>query len=82
MFTQMKPEVETLVKEYGTDNPPPPAQLFTIKHSPGEGNVHLVQKVFKGPFEVREEIVLMPGTNWLTSFSSMFYSRLDLPLNL
>ena len=49
----MKPEVEALVKEFGQDNPPPPAQMFTIKHSPGEGNVHLVQKVFKGPFQVK-----------------------------
>lgn len=48
----MKGEVEKAIEELGPDNPPHPAQLFTIKHVPGDGNVHLVQKVFKGPFEV------------------------------
>lgn len=52
LFTQMKSEVDEAIKEVGPDNPPHPAQLFTIKHAPGDGNVHLVQKVFKGPFEV------------------------------
>lgn len=51
LFTQMKDEVEDAIKEYGTESPPPPGQLFTIKHVPGQGNVHLVQKVFTGPFE-------------------------------
>ncbi|KAJ5109880.1 mannosyl-oligosaccharide glucosidase [Penicillium argentinense] len=40
LFTQMKGEVEKTINEYGTDNPPPPAQLFTIPH-----------KVFTGAFE-------------------------------
>ncbi|KAJ5638418.1 mannosyl-oligosaccharide glucosidase [Penicillium herquei] len=51
MFMQMKEEVEPTIEKYGTENPPPPAQLFTIKHQPGNGNLHLVQKVFKGAFE-------------------------------
>lgn len=82
MFTQMKPEVEALVEEFGTDNPPPPAQLFTIKHSPGEGNVHLVQKVFKGPFEVKAATALYWKMSWLINFSLTFYSRPGLPLSL
>lgn len=52
MFLQMKEEIEPTIKEYGTENPPPPAQLFTVKHQPGDGNIHFVQKVFTGPFEV------------------------------
>ena len=48
----MKGEVEKTINEHGTDNPPPPAQLFTLPHVPGEGNVHMVQKVFTGAFEV------------------------------
>lgn len=48
----MKEEIEPTIKEYGTENPPPPAQLFTVKHQPGDGNIHFVQKVFTGPFEV------------------------------
>ncbi|KAJ5242124.1 mannosyl-oligosaccharide glucosidase [Penicillium citrinum] len=51
LFTQMKAEVEKTINEHGTDNPPPPAQLFTIPHVPGQGNVHMVQKIFTGPFE-------------------------------
>ena len=50
----MKGEVDAAIEKLGTDNPPHPAQLFTIKHVPGDGNVHLVQKVFKGPFEVSQ----------------------------
>lgn len=30
---------------------PPPWQTYTIKHDPGNGNMHIVQKVFEGPFE-------------------------------
>lgn len=30
---------------------PPPWQTYTIKHLPGQGNFHMVQKVFEGPFE-------------------------------
>lgn len=52
MFTQMKKEVDEMVEKYGSENPPPPYQLFTIKNEPGDGNMHLVQKVFKGSFEV------------------------------
>lgn len=52
LFSQLKSQVEGYVEKYGQTNPPPPAQVFTIKNEPGDGNVHLVEKVFKGPFEV------------------------------
>lgn len=32
---------------------PPPWQTYTIKHAAGGGNLHLIQKVFEGAFEVR-----------------------------
>ncbi|KAG2418827.1 hypothetical protein HFD88_001928 [Aspergillus terreus] len=51
MFAQMKESVNEMVAKYGQENPPPPAQVFTIKHSPGDGNIQLVQKVFRGAFE-------------------------------
>ncbi|KAJ5248878.1 mannosyl-oligosaccharide glucosidase [Penicillium chermesinum] len=51
MFLNMKKEVEAGIEQWGSGNAPPPAQLFTIKPSPGDGNVHMVQKVFTGPFE-------------------------------
>lgn len=52
MFAQMKNEINQCIEKYGADNPPPAPQVFTIPHHPGDGNVHLVQKVFKGAFEV------------------------------
>lgn len=48
----MKGEVNEIIQKYGPDNPPPPPQVFSIKNIPGDGNIHLVQKVFKGEFEV------------------------------
>jgi mannosyl-oligosaccharide glucosidase len=50
-FTQLKSEVDKALEEYGQENIPPPPQLFTIKHNPGQGNAHFVQKVFTGAFE-------------------------------
>ncbi|KAH8431372.1 mannosyl-oligosaccharide glucosidase [Aspergillus melleus] len=51
LFSQMKGEVNEIIQKYGPDNPPPPPQVFSIKNIPGDGNIHLVQKVFKGEFE-------------------------------
>jgi mannosyl-oligosaccharide glucosidase len=51
LFAHMKGQVDQLVAKYGEDNPPPPAQVYTIQHLPSRGNIHLVQKVFEGPFE-------------------------------
>lgn len=48
----MKKAVDETIGKYGTDNPPPPAQVFTINNEPSNGNVQLVQKVFTGAFEV------------------------------
>lgn len=52
LFSRIKNEVENYIAQYGAENPPPPHQVFTIKNTPGDGNVHLVQKVFQGAFEV------------------------------
>ncbi|KLJ10762.1 mannosyl-oligosaccharide glucosidase [Blastomyces silverae] len=51
LFAHLKEQVEATLKEHGTDNPPSPAQLFTIANKPDVGNIHFVQKVFQGPFE-------------------------------
>ena len=48
----MKDEVDAVIQKYGAEQPPPPAQLFTLANRPGKGNTHLVQKVFRGAFEV------------------------------
>ncbi len=52
LFTHMKSEIDGYVEKYGNENHPPPWQLFTISNDPKAGNLHLVQKVFQGPFEV------------------------------
>ncbi|KAI9669822.1 MAG: Processing alpha glucosidase I [Caeruleum heppii] len=51
VFTQMKQEIDGYVAKYGEQAMPPPHQAFTISNDPGEGNLHLTQKVFEGAFE-------------------------------
>jgi mannosyl-oligosaccharide glucosidase len=51
VFSVMKPEVDALVDQYGQENLPPPWQIFTIPNNIRDGNFHMVQKVFQGPFE-------------------------------
>ncbi|KAI9880389.1 MAG: Processing alpha glucosidase I [Pleopsidium flavum] len=51
LFTHMKAEIDGYIEKYGAESNPPPWQLFTISNDPKEGNLHLVQKVFQGPFE-------------------------------
>ena len=48
----MKEEIDALIAEYGEQSPPPPWGTFTIANDIKEGNMHVVQKVFEGPFEV------------------------------
>ena len=48
----MKEEIDAMIAQYGQDNPPPPWGTFTIPNDIKEGNMHVVQKVFEGPFEV------------------------------
>ncbi|KAI9813806.1 MAG: Processing alpha glucosidase I [Pycnora praestabilis] len=51
MFTHMKKEIDGYIEKYGTEQHPPPWQTFTISNEAGPGNLHLIQKVFEGPFE-------------------------------
>lgn len=51
LYAGLKESIEKYVEKYGQDNMPPPFQLYTIQHEAGQGNMHLVQKVFEGPFE-------------------------------
>lgn len=49
----MKMSVDGYMEAYGQDNLPPPWQLFTIPNAGvGAGNLHFVQKIFQGAFEV------------------------------
>jgi mannosyl-oligosaccharide glucosidase len=52
LFQHLKKAVDETVDKYGPDNPPPPWQLFTIQNQIQDGNLHFVQKVFEGAFEV------------------------------
>lgn len=49
----MKQVVENYLDKYGKDKDLPPWQAFTIPHQPGSGNLHIIQKLFEGPFEVK-----------------------------
>ncbi|KAI4914433.1 hypothetical protein J4E85_010496 [Alternaria conjuncta] len=84
MFAHMKGQIDVLVPKYGEDNPPPPAQVYTIQHLPGKGNMHLVQKVFEGPFEfdiifssasAPEKITSEHLTEQIDSVTSSFSTR-------
>ena len=48
----MKEEIDALLKKYGEDDAPPPWSMFTLPNDAGPGNLHVVQKVFEGSFEV------------------------------
>lgn len=51
VFKGLKEEVEAYISKYGQDNIPPPWQVYTLSNEAGIGNLHLIQKVFEGPFE-------------------------------
>ncbi|OQN98737.1 hypothetical protein B0A48_15403 [Cryoendolithus antarcticus] len=51
LFSSMKSTIDGYVEEYTTEKMPPPWQTYTIQNNPGQGNSHLVQKVFEGAFE-------------------------------
>lgn len=52
LFQHMKTEIDEMISLYGNENAPPPWQIFTIANNIREGNMHFVQKVFDGAFEV------------------------------
>jgi mannosyl-oligosaccharide glucosidase len=78
MFASMKPGLDAAIEKYGTEAPPPPAQLFTLPNIPGEGNIHFVQKVFEGAFEF--DILFQSGSapKPLTCMFSKFIIRANI----
>ena len=50
-FSTMKPEIDSLLEHFGQEAMPPPWQTFTLPNQIQDGNFHMVQKVFQGPFE-------------------------------
>ncbi|KAI8625414.1 glycoside hydrolase family 63 protein [Xylariaceae sp. FL1651] len=51
LFQALKAGVDEIVKEFGPDTAPPPWQVYQLPNLPKSGNIHMVQKVFEGPFE-------------------------------
>ncbi|PHH69374.1 hypothetical protein CDD82_7805 [Ophiocordyceps australis] len=51
IFQQIQKAAVHVQEKYGMENPPPPWQVYRIGHSPGKGNVHIVQKTFEGSFD-------------------------------
>ena len=51
LFKHMKDEIDAWVAKNGDTSSPPPWQVFTVANRAGAGNLHYIQKVFKGPFE-------------------------------
>ncbi|KAK4995964.1 Processing alpha glucosidase I [Elasticomyces elasticus] len=51
LFSSMKTTIDAYIEQYGQEKMPPPWQTYTIQNRPGQGNMHMIQKVFEGPFE-------------------------------
>ncbi|KAL9094095.1 MAG: hypothetical protein Q9165_003510 [Trypethelium subeluteriae] len=51
VLSSMKRTVDGYVEQHSQEDMPPPCQIYTVQQSPGAGNIHLIQKVFEGPFE-------------------------------
>ena len=68
LFKNLKEQIDEYITKYGEENPPPPWQVYTIKHKPGAGNLHMIQKVFEGDFEF--DIIFNSGSSSKEYFSS------------
>lgn len=88
LFGNLKESMEASTKKSGAGatkaDPPPPFQVYTITHEPGEGNLHLIQKVFEGAFEfdvifnsasAGKEYFSQDVTNIIRDVRNSFYSR-------
>lgn len=51
VFQFMQDTIKDMQQDYDEENFPPPWQIYRIKSQPGNGNAHVVQKVFEGGFE-------------------------------
>lgn len=56
MFSTLRQKIMQMSEKYGTEKHPPPWQTFVLPTVYGEGNLHFVQKVFEGDFEVNRHI--------------------------
>lgn len=72
VFGSMKTTIEGYVEEYTAEKMPPPWQTYTIQNRPGQGNMHLIEKVFEGAFEF--DILFKPKSREM-SFSSDYVTK-------
>lgn len=91
LYKHLKNEIDGYVETYGPEKMPPPWQVYTISNDPGEGNLHMIQKVFANEFEfdimfssgsapneVTSEDVTASITAASKSFNERFLSVFDL----
>ncbi|KAI1814498.1 glycoside hydrolase family 63 protein [Poronia punctata] len=50
-FQALQTSVNEIVKQFGPESAPPPWQVYQLPNRAQSGNIHIVQKVFEGPFE-------------------------------
>lgn len=51
LFQSLKETVDGYLAEYTEQKMPPPWQTYTTPNKPGQGNLHIIQKTFEGPFQ-------------------------------
>ncbi|KAK4505077.1 hypothetical protein PRZ48_003040 [Zasmidium cellare] len=61
LFSSMKTTIDSYIEEYTQEKMPPPWQTYTIQNLPGQGNFHMIQKTFEGPFEF--DILFTPSSS-------------------
>lgn len=60
MFSLIKKQIDEYLAQYGDADAPPPWQVYTVKNDAGQGNMHIIQKVFEGNFEF--DIIFSSGS--------------------
>ncbi|KAF1353189.1 glucosidase I [Delphinella strobiligena] len=75
IFASMKTTIDDYVEEYTTERMPPPFQTYTLQQKPGQGNMHMIQKVFEGAWEF--EVIFSSGSGSKPITSKDLRSKID-----
>lgn len=51
VFNQLSEGITNVANTYTTEDGPPAFLVYQLENNPGKGNLHIVQKIFEGPFE-------------------------------
>ncbi|KAK5105745.1 hypothetical protein LTR62_002194 [Meristemomyces frigidus] len=79
LFGSLKTTIDGYVEEYTEEKMPPPWQTYTIQNRPGQGNMHMIQKVFQGAFEF--DILYTPVTSTQPSTQDLTQAIEDVSRN-